>query len=102
MSALSKAELVDQLVIAHGFSKREAREVVEAFFEEMRDALVRNEAVKLSGFGNFELRDKSARPGRNPRTGEAKVVAARRVVTFHAGQKLRARVNGHAGPFEGV
>ena len=100
MSALSKAELVDQLVLEHGFSKREAKEIVESFFDEIRDSLARNHAVKLSGFGNFELRDKRARPGRNPRTGEAKEVAARRVVTFHAGQKLRARVNGHAGPAE--
>lgn len=102
MSALSKADLVDQLVVEHGFSKREAKELVEAFFAEISDSLVDNRPVKLSGFGNFELRDKSARPGRNPRTGEAKVIAARRVVTFHAGQKLRGKINGHVDSAEDV
>lgn len=95
MGALSKAQLVDRLVEIHGFNRREAKDIVASFFEEMRSSLAANEPVKLSGFGNFELRDKRERPGRNPRTGEAKTVTARRVVTFRPGQKLRGRVVGH-------
>jgi integration host factor subunit alpha len=75
-----------------GFTKREAREMVESFFEEMRNALENGEGVKLSGFGNFQLRDKPRRPGRNPKTGEEIPITARRVVTFHASQKLKALV----------
>ena len=92
MGAVSKARLADLLVEVHGFSRREARDLVGSFFEEIRSALAANEPVKLSGFGNFELRDKNERPGRNPRTGEDKVISARRVVTFRPGQKLRERV----------
>lgn len=92
---MSKARLAEKLVEIHGFNKREAKEIVASFFEEVRSALAANEPVKLSGFGNFDLRDKNERPGRNPRTGEAKTVTARRVVTFRPGQKLRARVVRH-------
>ena len=67
-------------------------ELVEQFFEEIRVCLENNEQVKLSGFGNFDLRDKRQRPGRNPKTGEAIPISARRVVTFRPGQKLKARV----------
>ncbi|MGL5294807.1 MAG: integration host factor subunit alpha, partial [Aeromonas sp.] len=72
--------------------KREAKDMVEAFFEEIRHALERGEQVKISGFGNFDLREKSQRPGRNPKTGEDIPISARRVVTFRPGQKLKARV----------
>ena len=75
-----------------GLNKREAKDMVEAFFEEIRGALERGESVKLSGFGNFQLRDKPQRPGRNPKTGEEIPISARRVVTFHASQKLKAMV----------
>lgn len=92
MSALTKARMADRLFEEHGFSRREANEIVEIFFEEMRAALERNEPVRLSGFGKFELRDKDERPGRNPKTGEAIPVSARRVVTFRPGRGLRARV----------
>ncbi len=92
MAALTKAQMVARLVDELGFRKGDAKEVVEQFFEEIRVALERNESVKLSGFGNFELRDKRERPGRNPKTGEEVPVSARRVVTFRPGQKLRARV----------
>ena len=95
LGAVSKARLVERLVEIHGFNRREAKDIVASFFEEMRSSLAANEPVKLSGFGNFELRDKRERPGRNPRTGEAKTVTARRVVTFRPGQKLRSRVVGH-------
>ena len=75
-----------------GLNKREAKDMVETFFEEIRDALERGESVKLSGFGNFQLRDKPQRPGRNPKTGEEIPISARRVVTFHASQKLKALI----------
>ncbi|MGL5045539.1 MAG: integration host factor subunit alpha, partial [Plesiomonas sp.] len=77
-----------------GLSKRDAKDLVEAFFEEIRKALENGEQIKLSGFGNFELRDKNQRPGRNPKTGEDIPITARRVVTFKPGQKLKARVEG--------
>ena len=86
--ALTKADLAEKLYEDLGLNKREAKELVELFFEEIRHALENNEQVKLSGFGNFELRDKSQRPGRNPKTGEEIPISARRVVTFRPGQKL--------------
>src|SRR5258705_9872487 len=89
---LTKAELADLLFEKVGLNKREAKDMVEAFFEEIRGALERGESVKLSGFGNFQLRDKPQRPGRNPKTGEEIPISARRVVTFHASQKLKALV----------
>ena len=90
--SLTKAHLAERLFDDLGLNKREAKELVEAFFDEIRTALESNEAVKLSGFGNFELSDKNQRPGRNPKTGEEIPISARRVVTFKPGQKLRARV----------
>ena len=86
--------MADRLADRMGFHKREAKEIIECFFEEIRVALERNESVKLSGFGNFELLDKRERPGRNPKTGEEVPVSARRVVTFKPGQRLRRRVGG--------
>ena len=80
-----------------GLNKREAKELVEVFFEEVRLALEEGEEVKLSGFGNFILRDKNQRPGRNPKTGEEIPITARRVVTFRPGQKLKSRVEEYAG-----
>lgn len=90
--ALTKAEIAERLFEKVGISKKEAKELVELFFEEIRDALESGEQVKLSGFGNFELRDKAERPGRNPKTGEDIPISARRVVTFRPGQKLKVRV----------
>ena len=94
---LTKAELADLLFEKVGLNKREAKDMVEAFFEEIRGALERGESVKLSGFGNFHLRDKPQRPGRNPKTGEEIPISARRVVTFHASQKLKAMVEKNYG-----
>jgi len=91
-SALTKADLAERLYTELGISKKDAKELVELFFEEIRQALEHNEQVKLSGFGNFDLRDKSARPGRNPKTGEEIPIEPRRVVTFKPGQKLKSRV----------
>ena len=96
--ALTKAELAERLFEELGLNKREAKEIVEMFFEEIRGALERGQQVKLSGFGNFDLRDKKQRPGRNPKTGEEIPITARRVVTFRPGQKLKARVEAYAGP----
>lgn len=89
---LTKAELANLLFENVGLNKREAKEMVEVFFEEVRMALERGDIVKLSGFGNFQLREKPQRPGRNPKTGEEMPISARRVVTFHASQKLKAMV----------
>ncbi|CAD84863.1 MULTISPECIES: integration host factor subunit alpha [Nitrosomonas] len=90
--ALTKAELTDLLFENIGLNKREAKEIVECFYEEMRAALQNGDGVKLSGFGNFQLRTKPQRPGRNPKTGEEIPISARRVVTFHASQKLKSMV----------
>lgn len=90
--ALTKADLTKELFEQLGFNKRESKEFVDSFFEEMRACLDNGEHVKLSGFGNFELRDKRQRPGRNPKTGEDVPISARRVVTFKPGQKMRTRI----------
>ena len=90
---LTKAELADLLFEKVGLNKREAKDMVEAFFEEIRVKLEQSEEVKLSGFGNFQLRDKQQRPGRNPKTGEEIPISARRVVTFHPSAKLKSLVN---------
>ena len=92
-STLTKAELAEMLFEQVGLNKREAKDMVETFFDEISAALVRGESVKLSGFGNFLLRDKPQRPGRNPKTGEEIPISARRVVTFHASQKLKAQID---------
>ena len=95
--ALTKAKMAEMLHEQIGINKREAKEVVELFFEQIRQALASGDAVKLSGFGNFTLRDKSPRPGRNPKTGEEIPISARRVVTFRPGQKLKRRIEAYAG-----
>lgn len=93
LPTLTKAELAELLFEQVGLNKREAKDMVETFFNEIRKALEEGEAVKLSGFGNFQLRDKPQRPGRNPKTGEEIPITARRVVTFHASQKLKGMVD---------
>lgn len=98
--ALTKAAMAERLFEELGLNKREAKEMVDLFFEEVRTALEKGEQVKLSGFGNFDLRTKKERPGRNPKTGEEIPITARRVVTFRPGQKLRARVETYAGTIE--
>ncbi|HMH18714.1 MAG TPA: integration host factor subunit alpha [Burkholderiales bacterium] len=95
--ALTKAEMAERLFLDVGLNKREAKEFVDAFFEVVRDALEKGEQVKLSGFGNFDLRFKNQRPGRNPKTGEEIPISARQVVTFRPGQKLKVRVEAYAG-----
>ncbi|MDH5275052.1 MAG: integration host factor subunit alpha [Gammaproteobacteria bacterium] len=98
--ALTKADMAESLFNELGLNKREARELVELFFEDLRAALASGEQVKLSGFGNFDLRDKNQRPGRNPKTGKEIPITARRVVTFRPGQKLKARVEAYVGAGE--
>ncbi|MCZ6717986.1 MAG: integration host factor subunit alpha [Gammaproteobacteria bacterium] len=98
--ALTKENMAEKLYEELGLNKREAKEIVEMFFEAIRAALEAGRQVKLSGFGNFDLRDKNERPGRNPKTGEEIPISARRVVTFRPGQKLKARVEAYAGSIE--
>jgi integration host factor subunit alpha len=95
--ALTKADMAERLFEELGLNKREAKEMVELFFEKTRLSLEDGSQVKLSGFGNFDLREKKQRPGRNPKTGEEIPITARRVVTFRPGQKLKARVEAYAG-----
>ena len=97
---MTKADMAERLYEELGLNKREAKELVEMFFEEVRSALESGDQVKLSGFGNFDLRNKNERPDRNPKTGEEIPITARRVVTFRPGQKLKARVEAFGG--EGV
>ncbi len=95
---LTKADMVESLFNEMGLTKREAGELIDLTFQELGASLAVGEQVKLSGFGNFDLRDKDERPGRNPKTGEKIPISARRVVTFRAGEKLKARVEAYAGP----
>ena len=97
MAALTKADLAERLHEELGLNKREVKDIVELFFDEIRSALESGNQVKISGFGNFDLRDKNERPGRNPKTGEEIPISARRVVTFRPGQKLKLRVEKYAG-----
>ena len=92
--ALTKAQLADLLFDQLGVSKREAKDMVDAYFDLISGSLVRGEEVKLSGFGNVQIRSKAPRPGRNPRTGELIPIDARRVVTFHASSKLKEQIQG--------
>ncbi len=95
---LTKAELAELLFDRIGLNKRESKDMVEAFFEIVHGSLVQGQDVKLSGFGNFNIRRKAPRPGRNPRTGEPVPIKARQVVTFHASLKLKALVQGDVPP----
>lgn len=99
---LTKADLTQRIADAIGLNKREASEMVEAFFEEIAAALASGEEVKLSGFGSFQLRQKGARPGRNPKTGETAVVRARRVVVFHPSHKLKGAADTGKRPSDGT
>ena len=92
--ALTEAQLADLLFEHIGLNKRESKDMVDAFFDLIAQSLIAGEDVKLSGFGNFQIRTKAARPGRNPRTGEAIPIEARRVVTFHASSKLKEQIQG--------
>jgi integration host factor subunit alpha len=94
--ALTKAHLADLLFEQIGLNKRESKDMVDAFFDQIVDSLIAGQEVKISGFGNFQIRTKAARPGRNPRTGELIPIEARRVATFHASHKLKDVIQGTA------
>ncbi|MEY2697266.1 MAG: integration host factor, alpha subunit [Pseudomonadota bacterium] len=96
--ALTKNDMMERLIVELELQRKDAKDLVDEFFEEIKLALGRGESVKLSGFGNFDLRDKTERPGRNPKTGEEIPITARRVVTFKSGQKLKALVEAFDGP----
>lgn len=93
MRTLTKADMIEHLMQQMHLTRQEGRLLVEQFFEELSNSLINGNEIKLSGFGNFELKDKKSRPGRNPKTGEPVPVSARRVVTFKAGQKFRQQVD---------
>lgn len=92
MATLTKADMIDHLTIRLRMTRQDARKLVDTFFGEISQSLADGKEVKLSGFGNFELKDKKSRPGRNPKTGEVVAIKARRVVTFKAGQKFRRQI----------
>ncbi len=98
--SLTKVDMAESLFNKLGLNKKEALELVDLFFQELGASLAVGEQIKLSGFGNFYLRDKDERPGRNPKTGEKVLITARRVVTFSPGNKLKARVEAYAGTAE--
>ena len=92
--ALTKAQLADMLFDQIGLNKRESKDMIDAFFELIAKSVVTGQDVKISGFGNFQIRTKAPRPGRNPRTGEPIPIDSRRVVTFHASHKLKDQIQG--------
>ena len=94
--ALTKAQLAELLFEQIGLNKRESKDMIEAFFDLISDSLVEGHDVRISGFGNFQIRTKAPRPGRNPRTGESIPIEARRVATFHASHKLKEQIQGDA------
>ena len=94
---VTKADIIEHLHNDLGLNKSECKILVEDFFQEIKTSLINNEEVKLSGFGNFELLNKKARPGRNPKTGKDVTISARRVVTFRAGNKLRKKISSFDG-----
>ena len=94
---ITKDSLVEMVHNEIGLNKREAKELIESFFEQIKKSLEEGNDIKLSGFGNFNLRDKAPRPGRNPKTGEEVTISSRRVVTFKAGLKLKSKLEGYDG-----
>ena len=94
---ITKDSLVEMVHNEIGLNKREAKELIESFFEHIKKSLEEGNDIKLSGFGNFNLRDKAPRPGRNPKTGEEVTISSRRVVTFKSGLKLKSKLEGYDG-----
>ena len=94
---ITKDSLVEMIHNEIGLNKREARDLIESFFEEIKKSLEEGNDIKLSGFGNFNLRDKAPRPGRNPKTGDEVTISSRRVVTFKSGLKLKSKLEGYDG-----
>ena len=94
---ITKDSLIEMVHNEIGLNKREAKELIESFFEQIKKSLEEGNDIKLSGFGNFNLRDKAPRPGRNPKTGEEVTISSRRVVTFKSGLKLKSKLEGYDG-----
>ena len=94
---ITKDSLIEMIHNEIGLNKREAKELIESFFEQIKKSLEEGNDIKLSGFGNFNLRDKAPRPGRNPKTGEEVTISSRRVVTFKSGLKLKSKLEGYDG-----
>ena len=90
---MTKADIVEQIYEKIGFSKKESSEIVELIFDTMKETLERGDKVKISGFGNFIVRQKRPRVGRNPQTGEEIEISARRVLTFRPSQVLKGILN---------
>ena len=99
-STLTRADLGEAVYAEVGLSRNESAALVELVLNEISNALIRGEGVKVSSFGSFIVRDKGQRTGRNPKTGEEIPISARRVVTFRPGQKLKARVEAYVGAKE--
>jgi len=95
--SLTKADIVERVYKEAGFSKKEAADLVDMVFKVIKDTLSRGEKVKISGFGNFSIRDKSTRVGRNPQTGSSMDISARRVLTFKPSQVLKEDITGRYG-----
>lgn len=95
-SALTKSQLAELLFEQIGLNKRESKDMIDAFFDLVSQSLVDGKDIKISGFGNFQIRTKAPRPGRNPRTGEAIPIKGRRVVTFQASHKLKEQIQDQA------
>ena len=94
---ITKDSLVQMVHNEIGLNKREAKDLIESFFEEIKKSLEDGNDIRLSGFGNFHLRDKAPRPGRNPKTGIEVTISSRRVVTFKSGLKLKSKLEGYDG-----
>ena len=94
---ITKDSLVEMIHNEVGLNKREAKELIECFFEQIKKSLENGNDIKLSGFGNFILRNKAPRPGRNPKTGEEVTISERRVVTFKSGLKLKSKLEAYDG-----
>ncbi len=94
---ITKDSLVEMIHNEVGLNKREAKELIECFFEQIKKSLEDGNDIKLSGFGNFILRNKAPRPGRNPKTGEEVTISERRVVTFKSGLKLKSKLEAYDG-----
>jgi integration host factor subunit alpha len=94
---ITKESLVEMIHNEVGLNKREAKELIECFFEQIKVSLENGNDIKFSGFGNFILRSKSPRPGRNPKTGEEVTISERRVVTFKSGLKLKSKLEAYDG-----
>ena len=94
MKSMTKADLIESVYQKIGFSKKESADIIELIFGTMKETLAQGQKIKISGFGNFVVREKRSRMGRNPQTGAAMEISARRVLTFRPSQVLKNDLNG--------